>query len=54
LSVASSRHNSVSGPSGLNSRPGSIGSTSPISTDAFQTLLFQMLQEEWTMQGPSE
>jgi hypothetical protein len=55
FSAASSRHNSVSGPGGLNSMPGSIGSTtSPISTDAFQNLLFQMLQEEWATQSLSE
>lgn len=55
FSAACSRHSSISGPGGLSSRPGSIGSnTSPISTDAFQNLLFQMLQEEWAAQSPSE
>lgn len=56
---AISRGNSISGPpSELSSRPGSNSSTaSPLSTDAFQSLLFRMLEEELAAaahtQGPT-
>lgn len=54
---AISRDSSISGPpSELSSWPGSTSSTaSPISTDAFQSLLFRMLEEEWAAhtQGPT-
>jgi hypothetical protein len=56
---AISRGNSISWPpSELSSRPGSSSSTaSPLSTDAFQSLLFMMLEEELAAaahtQGPT-
>lgn len=50
--TSNSRHNSISGHSPVASRPESMGSTgSPLSNDAFQQLLVQMLHEEWASQG---
>jgi hypothetical protein len=52
---ASSMHNSISGPSVTSSRPDSMGSSSsPPSDDAFQQLLYQLLQEEWATHSPQQ